>query len=189
MNNNLYQDKYRISSTRVEWHDYNGEMYFVTLCTKNREHYFGEIVGKKMQLSAIGIFAQESIQQIPKHNPYAEVPLWVIMPNHIHAMVIIDAGKCGDAPLAGNCRDVPWRVSTEGKNIEMQRIANKQGRLSTVIGGFKQSVTRYAKANDLPFAWQSRFHDHIIRNNDDMNIIAEYIENNVAKWEYDKFFG
>lgn len=70
----------------------------------------------------------------------------------------------------------------------MQKIANFQGRLSTMIGGFKQSVTRYARQNNIPFAWQTRFHDHIIRDTDEMNRIAKYIENNVAKWEYDELF-
>ena len=86
------------------------------------------------------------------------------------------------------CRDVPWRVSTTGKNEMMQTIANKQGRLSTAIGGFKQSVTRFANENALDFAWQPRFHDHIIRDNSEMNRIASYIENNVANWVDDEFY-
>jgi len=63
-----------------------------------------------------------------------------------------------------------------------------QSWLSIVVRQLKQSITRFAKNNNIPFAWQSRFHDHIIRNNDDRNAIAEYIENNVVKWEYDKFY-
>ncbi|MBR6803488.1 MAG: hypothetical protein IKM57_01085 [Paludibacteraceae bacterium] len=59
--------------------------------------------------------------------------------------------------------------------------------MSTMIGGFKQSVTRYANANSISFAWQTRFHDRIIRDHDEMNRIAEYIENNVARWESDEF--
>ena len=80
-----------------------------------------------------------------------------------------------------------WRVSTFGKNETMQTIANQQGRPSTMIGGFKQSVTRYANANSISFAWQTRFHDRIIRDCDEINRIAEYIENNVARWESDEF--
>jgi hypothetical protein len=53
----------------------------------------------------------------------------------------------------------------------------------------KQAITRFAHHHNLPFAWQPRFHDHIIRGNEDMNKIADYIENNVARWEYDKFYG
>ncbi len=67
----------------------------------------------------------------------------------------------------------------------MQKMANDKGRLSIAMGGFKQSVTRFARQNDIPFQWQSRFYDHIIRDQYEMNQIAEYIENNVAKWESD----
>ncbi|MBQ9507810.1 MAG: transposase [Bacteroidales bacterium] len=174
-----FQNQYRIPSSRATWHEYNGGMYFVTVCTQNKEHYFGEIQDGVMHLTEIGEYTQDCVQNIPSHNPYAEVPLFIIMPNHIHLVVTID----GD-----DCRDVPWRVSTDGKNKTMQKISNRQDKLSTTIGTMKQAITRYARQHDLPFAWQPRFHDRIIRNNTEMNQIAEYIENNVARWEYDRFY-
>lgn len=64
----------------------------------------------------------------------------------------------------------------------MQDIANKQNKLSTMIGGFKQSVTRFARTTQPCFAWQTRYYDRIIRDQNEMNRIANYIENNVAKW-------
>ena len=69
----------------------------------------------------------------------------------------------------------------------MQDIAHHRGRLSTAIGGFKQSVTRFARQNGIAFSWQPRFHDHIIRTLDEFYRISEYIENNVANWESDCF--
>ncbi len=180
MTDDKFQDQYRIPSARAIWHDYNGGTYFVTICTKKMELYFGEIVDGIMHLSEIGKYTKNCVQNIPAHNPYADVPLFVIMPNHIHLIVIID----GD-----NCRDVPWRVSKEGKDKTMQAISNCQSKLSATIGVMKQAVTRFANQQNLPFAWQSRFHDHIIRDTNDMNRIANYIENNVANWENDKFYG
>ena len=204
-------NKYRIASARAQWHEYNGGEYFVTICTHGREHYFGEISGGQMNLSEIGNYANAVIQKIPTHNHYAEIPLYVIMPNHIHLIVIIDGGtvpcrencrdvpgckncrdvpgceNCRDVPWCENCRDVPWRVSTDGKNTTMQDICNRQGKLSTAIGGMKQSVTRFARKHNIAFAWQPRFHDHIIRDTNEMNDIADYIENNVAKWQNDIF--
>ena len=168
-----FHNKYRIPSTRADWHDYNGGAYFVTICTQNREHFFGEIKNGEMILSGIGKYANQNISEISIHNPYAEIPLWVVMPDHVHMIVII---------IPNDCRDVPWRVSTDGKNKRMQNIANKQGRLSTVIGGFKQSITRFARTKQPYFAWQTRYYDRIIRDQDEMNRIAIYIENNVAKW-------
>ena len=101
-----FMNKYRIASARAQWHEYNGGEYFVTICTHGREHYFGEISGGQMNLSEIGNYANAVIQKIPTHNHYAEIPLYVIMPNHIHLIVIIDGGTVP-------CRDVPWRVSTD----------------------------------------------------------------------------
>ncbi len=182
MSSDLFRNKYRIPSARAMWHDYNGGAYFVTVCTRDMVHYFGEVVGSEMNMTEIGEYVQQCIKNIPQHNTYANVPAFVVMPNHVHLIVIID-----DENADSICRDVPWRVSTFGKNETMQTIANQQGRLSTMIGGFKQSVTRYANANSISFAWQTRFHDRIIRDHDEMNRIAEYIENNVARWESDEF--
>jgi REP element-mobilizing transposase RayT len=182
MSSDLFRNKYRIPSARATWHDYNGGAYFVTICTRDMVHYFGEIVSGEMNMTEIGEYVQQCIKNIPQHNTYANVPAFVVMPNHVHLIVIID-----DENADSICRDVPWRVSTYGKNETMQTIANQQGRLSTMIGGFKQSVTRYANANSISFAWQTRFHDRIIRDHDEMNRIAEYIENNVARWESDEF--
>ena len=182
MSSDLFRNKYRIPSARATWHDYNGGAYFVTICTRDMEHYFGEIVSGEMNMTEIGEYVQQCIKNIPQHSTYANVPAFVVMPNHVHLIVIID-----DENADSICRDVPWRVSTFGKNETMQTIANQQGRLSTMIGGFKQSVTRYANANSISFAWQTRFHDRIIRDHDEMNRIAEYIENNVARWESDEF--
>ena len=169
-----FQNKYRIGTKRASWHDYNDGEYFITICTKDRKHYFGEIVDGEMQLSAVGKYADECVQKISEHNPYAQIPEYVIMPDHIHLIVIIS----GD-----DCRIAPWCDSTENKT--MQKMANDKGRLSIAMGGFKQSVTRFARQNNIPFQWQSRFYDHIIRDQNEMNQIAEYIENNVAQWESD----
>jgi REP element-mobilizing transposase RayT len=80
--------------------------------------------------------------------------------------------------------DVARRVSTNA----MRNIAGRQSLLSIVIGGLKSSVTKYAHQHDIPFAWQTRFYDHIIRNQDELNMIATYIENNPANWKEDKFY-
>ena len=205
--NNLYQNKYRISTSRASWHNYNSGMYFVTICTKERKHYFGEIVdgmgrddvhivsttGSTMVLSEIGQYADEQLRNVHDHYPYAEIPLWVVMPNHIHAVVIINGkyAPCNDnlgsveTMCTSSLRGQRWKNANINK--EMQIISMHRGKLSTVVGGLKRAVTYYAHQHNIPFAWQSRFHDHIIRGTDDMNKIAEYIENNVARWGYDKF--
>ena len=104
MPDNLFRNKYRIPSARAVWHDYNGGAYFVTICTKDMAHFFGEIVDGEMCLTEIGRFADEQFRNVSSHYPYAKIPLWVVMPNHVHAIVMID----GDADLNG--RDAIYRV-------------------------------------------------------------------------------
>lgn len=175
---NTFQNKYRIPSTRASFHDYDGGVYFVTICTAEREHYFGEIKDGKMKYTEIGLCALENIENITVHYPYAEIPLYVVMPNHIHLIVFIDN------TLSVQCRDVARNVSTMKK---MSAISPKRGSLSVVIRGFKSAVTRYANQNHISFSWQSRFHDRIIRGQNEMNRIAEYIENNPYNWATDEY--
>ena len=91
MSSDLFYNSYRVPSARAKWHDYGGGAYFITICTKGKEHYFGRISNGEMQLSTVGEYAKQCIEQISQHNPYAHVPLYVIMPNHIHLIAFIDA--------------------------------------------------------------------------------------------------
>ena len=212
-----YQNKYRVPSARANWHDYNGGVYFVTICTKNREHYFGEITHccrngvrrcrdvactqcrdvarnvstePQMQLSPIGQYAYEQFVNVKTHYPYAEIPLFVVMPDHIHAIVMIDGGNdCGDGMHVKcrdvahvKCRDGVHTVSTDIVNHQMQTIAKCKGLLSVVVGGLKRAITHYANENNIPFAWQTRFHDRIVRNQNELDRISIYIEKNVVNW-------
>lgn len=182
-----FQDKYRIDTARATWHDYNGGAYFITVCTKNKEHFFGKItttVPMEMQLTLTGQYLHDNLQNVTTHYPYAEIPLFVVMPNHWHAIVFIhgDETARGD----GACGDGARR---DGARIDEARPARpvSTGRLSVVIGGIKSAVTRFANKNNIDFAWQTRFHDHIIRDQKQMNRIADYIENNPATWGADCF--
>lgn len=78
--------------------------------------------------------------------------------------------------------------TSNGKDPEMQRRANRCGRLSHIIGQFKSAVTRFARENQIPFSWQPRYYDRIIRTPNEMNRIALYIEQNPMKWETDCFY-
>ncbi len=197
MSRDLFQNRFLIPSARAAWHNYSGGIYFVTICTAGRGHYFGEITNGEMHLSEIGKYVEEQIRNVSAHYPYTEIPLWVVMPNHVHAIVVID----GD--------NVPYerRVINElnGPNVETRRATslqppaatsaqhrnttNMQGWLSVVVGGIKSAVTKFANQNHIVFGWQPRFHDHIIRQTNEMNRIAEYIETNVLRWESDEFYG
>ena len=199
-----FQNKYCIPSARANWHDYNGGVYFVTICTKNREHYFGEIMHcctdvacnvstePQMHLSPIGQYANNQFINVKTHYPYAKIPLFVIMPDHIHAIVTIDGeNEIGGNGVSTQCRDVARRcgdvarnVST-GVNTQMANISPRKNSLAVVIRGVKSSITHYANKNNIPFAWQTRFHDRIIRNQAELDRISDYIEKNVVNWHDD----
>lgn len=85
-----FNNKYRIASTRLQNWDYRWTgAYFITICTQNREHYFGHIVDRKMQLSHVGIIADILWHQIPRHSQHVQLGAFVVMPNHIHGILII----------------------------------------------------------------------------------------------------
>ena len=85
-----FKNKYRIPSARLQSWDYgsNGS-YFITICTKNREHYFGEILDGEMQLNETGNLAEQYWIEIPDHFPFIELGNFVVMPNHVHGILII----------------------------------------------------------------------------------------------------
>jgi len=182
MSNEKYQNKYRINSARATWHDYSDGAFFVTVCTKNHKHYFGEIhtveTGRapSLQMTVIGQFLQENLQNVNNHYPYAEMPSFMIMPNHWHAIVFIDNDK------------TPYvRRNNTITNEKTKIIDSYKGWLSVVVGGIKSAVTKFAHENRMNFAWQTRFHDHIIRKHNEMNRIVDYIENNPDTWDTDCF--
>ena len=190
-------------SPRARWHDYTGADYFVTFCTKNRELYFGDVVDGQMVLSEIGEWTKTQIEQtaVIRQND-VEIPMFVIMPNHVHLIVVYnkvvscrDASNASASEMISDCRDTP-RVSADNMSDKdladthgaSLRFGPQSGNLSSVVRGIKSAVTKYAIEHDIPFAWQSRYYDHIIRNQLEMNRIADYIENNPMCWELDSFY-
>jgi hypothetical protein len=189
-------NKYRIPSARAAWHDYNGGFYFITICTAGRKCYFGHIEHEKMILNVLGQKLNDKIRDLTNHHPYAVITVDQIMPNHLHLIVCIDEMMQKNHRDADG-RDVACRVSMNNpdnpetpviKNEKMQAIADQCGLLSTAMGGMKSSLTRFAHDNKIEFGWQTRFHDHIIRDEEEYCRIEQYIRNNPAIWRDDKFY-
>lgn len=179
----LFLNKYRIESARANWLTYNAGRYFVTICTKEMKHYLGRISKHKvpeMQLSAVGMFVEKELTEMQRHHPYAEVLQYVVMPNHLHAIIEIDSHK-----IPSERREV---VNMPEEGINMQLLGTTKGWLSVAIGSMKAHVTRFARTNNIAFAWQSRFHDHFIRNEKSLQKISEYIDGNVFNWHKDCFY-
>ncbi|MBP5742299.1 MAG: hypothetical protein J6W49_02520, partial [Paludibacteraceae bacterium] len=173
-NEDKYWGKFRIQSARAEWHDYDGGLYFVTICTEGRAHYFGEISGGEMQFTEIGRYVEQCISKVSEHNPYAEILSWVTMPNHIHLMVKIEQTvETVHAPSNAKNIKLPQTVhapslqqnrwKNEVVDEKMRAISSRKNNLSYAVGSFKSAVTKFANEHEIPFTWQRRFHDHIIR--------------------------
>lgn len=171
-----FKNKYRIASTRLQTWDYgwNGA-YFVTICTQNRECFFGDIIDGKMQLSETGKIAHKFWIEIPNHFPFVKLGEFVVMPNHVHGIVIID--KREETPNLGVSTSFFKSTKTGGKNEKW-----KPGTLGVIINQYKRICTINARKINPEFGWQSRFHDVIIRNDRAFHAISIYIVNNPKKW-------
>ncbi|MGD1046402.1 MAG: transposase [Bacteroidota bacterium] len=166
----LFKNTFRIESTRLKGYDYSqpGE-YFVTVNTNNHECLFGTVIEEEMRLSPVGKIAKNCWEEILKHFHNVELDEFVVMPNHLHGIIIIN----------DNRRDVQLNVST--------RISPKKGTLSVIIRTYKAAVTTMCRHNGLSeFRWQPRFYEHIIRDEKDLQNICDYIVKNPIKWFSDK---
>ncbi len=177
-------NKYGRKSIRFKNYNYaaNG-YYFVTICTHKKQCFFGNVIKSKMQLSPIGKIAQQYWAEIPKHSEHPYLDEYVIMPNHVHGIIIIDNPN-------NPRRYIPWNISTVDEwdlSQTMSKLSPKSGSLSVIIRSYKSSVTRWCRKNgDDIFRWQSRFYEHIIRNDGSLDRIRAYILNNPGKWSKDK---
>jgi REP element-mobilizing transposase RayT len=193
-----------------KWDYSNGGYYFVTLCTKDREEFFGEIRNGIMGLNELGITANQCWLDIPRHFDGVELDEYVVMPNHVHGVigidgVIVDAGcekngglSVGDADhvnnggiTVGDADLRPLRNKTKHpKNLRPTENQTDRSKmvLSKIIHGFKSTVTRIIQKQfpDFNFAWQRSYHDRIIRNEKELNAIRRYIINNPIHWELDR---
>ncbi|MBR6250674.1 MAG: hypothetical protein IKR17_05710 [Bacteroidales bacterium] len=208
LNNNKYKNKYRIPSTRLQNWDYGWEaIYFVTICTKDRIHYFGEIDNGEMKLSPIGAIADVLWYELRNHFDNIELDAFVVMPNHIHGIIAInnDGGNGNNGEtmhtvetthalslryalslqLSPQSSSSPSSSTTIGQK-RFQHQGSKT--LSSIVGAYKSAVSRHAHRLGYDFSWQSRFYDNIVRNNYALNRIEKYIHNNPNNWKEDKFY-
>lgn len=172
----LFKNKYRIETIRLKNWDYSNEgYYFITICTKNNQCLFGEIINQKMILSDVGEIAYQNWLDIPNHFSNVELDEFVIMPNHIHGIMVLNSNKEDST----NSIDL-------SKDTFFSKIASKKNSLSVIIRTYKASVSRNCKINNLFMDWLPRFYENIIRDERALENIRGYIINNPINWEKDK---
>ena len=176
-----FKNKYRIPTTRLKSWDYgNNGAYFITINTANRKHFFGAIQNKKMQLNKIGLLAEKYWAEIPNHFPFVALKNFVVMPNHVHGILVVETRFIAppQAPQAPPSPSSPPSGGITGKSNPMLHE-----NISRIIRWYKGRCTYEIRKTLSGFSWQTRFHDHIIRNNRALKNIQNYITDNPSKWD------
>jgi len=184
-----FKNKYRIVSARLRPWDYSSPgWYFVTVCTKRMKQSFGRIDQGFPILSELGQTAYQYWSEIPQHHHNTKIDEFNVLPNHIHEIIIIEDTL--DTEMSHiETLHVETLHATSLRPSPMSPISPRQGSLGVIVRSFKSVVTRWARKNDYPnFAWQPRFYDHIIRNENALSRIRTYIQNIPQKWEVDCYF-
>ena len=185
-------------SIRLKQYDYSRVgAYFVTICSDERKNCFGEIVYGRMKLSPIGEIAKSCWIKITEHFSNVLLDKYVIMPNHVHGMIIIH-GRGADGAGTDNpeLNDV---VGAQYDVVGAQYIEplhrKEQNRyqhiipqsLGSIIRSYKSAVTRLCHRNFLTFfKWQRNYYERVIRNEQEMHALRLYITNNPLQWELDR---
>jgi len=186
MDTEKYKNKYRIPSARLQGWNYSANAeYFITICTANRECLFGYFENCEMFLSDFGKIVDTEWNKSFEIRKELYCEAFMIMPNHIHAILRID----NDSATV-KTHDVETHGRASLRDTEQNHgIAYRPPKsISSFVAGFKSAVTKQInEMRNTPqqSVWQTRFHDHIIRDNSSFYNIANYIANNPFVWDED----
>ena len=180
--------KHHRRSIRLKGYDYaQPGWYFVTIVTHNRDCLLGEIVNGKMFLNDIGIIVRNEWIKTEEIRPEIRLDEYIIMPNHIHGIIVIvddnrwHATCRGDLPVAPTRPVAPTTI----------KPGPKPKSIGSIMAGFKSAVTK--RVNDYRGTpgqkfWQRNYYEHIIRNENELNRIRNYIINNPKNWDGDRYY-
>jgi REP element-mobilizing transposase RayT len=187
-------DKHHRRSIRLPGYDYSSPGgYFVTICVRGGECLLGDIVDGTMELNDCGQIAAESWLWLGERYPYVVLDHWVVMPNHLHGIVVIqgddgDDARKGGSPRGGSRKGGSRTAPTPAAPTPAASAA-KIKPLGRLVGAFKTVSTKRINVIQgtpgVPF-WQRDYWEHIIRDDGSLQRIREYIENNPARWEMDQ---
>ncbi|MCE2668227.1 MAG: transposase [Microcystis sp.] len=185
-------EKHHRRSIRLRNYDYSQPgAYFVTICTYQKQSWFGEIKNGQIYLNQLGKIVADEWLKTCKIRPNFKLDEWVIMPNHFHGIVIIndysgDDQSLGarDAPLDLGARDAPLDLGARDAPLQQ-----KPNSLSSCIAGFKSAVTKrinlLRQNTDTPI-WQRNYYESILRDEKYLAVVREYIINNPKNWPNDR---
>jgi len=181
--NNYNPNIHHRRSIRLKGYDYSqAGLYFITICVKDRERLFGEIVDGKIVLNDAGKIADVCWLEIPKHFPNTVLHEHIVMPNHVHGIIELSQKNINDIRVE----------NFQSVQNEFQKIIPHS--IGSIIRGYKIGVTKWFRNNTvgaenfLPVLWQRNYYEHIIRDEKSYQRISEYIINNPKNWQEDNFF-
>jgi putative transposase len=162
---------------RLKGYDYaQPGAYFVTVCTQHRDCLFGEVAGGEMRLNLHGQTVAECWKAIPEHFGHVQTDEFVVMPNHVHGILVITpVGATHASPLRG----ANWTGARSGP---------RPGSLSAIAGSFKTAASKQINrmlGNAGESVWQRNYYEHVIRDEAELNRVREYIASNPANWNLD----
>lgn len=176
-------EKHHRRSIRLRNYDYSQPgAYFVTICTYQKQSWFGEIKNGQIYLNQLGKIVADEWLKTCKIRPNFKLDEWVIMPNHFHGIVIINDYSGDDQSLGA--RDAPLDLGARDA-----RLQQKPNSLSSCIAGFKSAVTKrinlLRQNTDTPI-WQRNYYESILRDEKYLAVVREYIINNPKNWPNDR---
>jgi REP element-mobilizing transposase RayT len=193
----LFRNKYHIESTRLPGYDYSQPgAYFVTMVTKDRKCVFGRIVNGIMRLNEIGAIIKYEWMKTGLIRRNIIIDEFIVMPNHFHGIIVItdsvkttrrvvSTEKTTDSPIVSTEQMTNSEIVLKEKT-DKRPNGPKSGSIGAIIGQFKsKSTKRIIEISNDPgiTIWQPRFYDHIIRNEESLNRIRQYIIDNPMRWE------
>ncbi|GCE62261.1 transposase [Microcystis aeruginosa] len=176
-------EKHHRRSIRLRNYDYSQPgAYFVTICTYQKQSWFGEIKNGQIYLNQLGKIVADEWLKTCKIRPNFKLDEWVIMPNHFHGIVIINDYSGDDQSLGA--RDAPLDLGARDAPLQQ-----KPNSLSSCIAGFKSAVTKrinlLRQNTDTPI-WQRNYYESILRDEKYLAVVREYIINNPKNWPNDR---
>jgi putative transposase len=176
--------KHHRRSIRLPEYDYaQAGAYYLTIVAWHREFLFGEVVNGEMKLTKFGLVAEQQWEKLPGRFPNIELGAFVIMPNHMHGIIVITDGR----GTAGKRNDYDGKSSRRAPTREGFQKPVK-GSIPTIVRSYKSAVAYrinlMRRTQGIP-VWQRNYYEHIIRNEQDLQNKTNYIEANPMLWDED----
>jgi putative transposase len=166
-------------------------MYFITICTHGRQGLFGHVANGRMILNAFGQIVEDEWLKTARLRPNVELDMFVTMPNHFHGVLVIETSPQETNGRVGARRALPGEAALSNTPVATsgQPLPNTVG---VIVGSFKSAVAREInrrrRTEGAP-VWQRNYFEKIVRNEQMLNAIRQYIEANPANWDKDEYYG